>query len=49
MVEGLLKDAQKEADKEKTLKQVAEASLKKKTSKMNVMERHATIAERALE
>ena len=49
MVEGLLKDTPEEANKEKTLKQVVEASLKKKTSRMNVMEQRATTAERALE
>ena len=49
VVEGLLKDTPEEANKEKTLKQVVEASLKKKTSRMNVMEQRATTAERALE
>ena len=38
-----------EADKEKALKQVAETSLKEKTLGLNVMERWATTAEKALE
>lgn len=42
-------DAQEEADKEKALKQVAEANLKEKVSRLNVMERRATTAEKALE
>lgn len=49
MVEGRLKDAQEEADKEKALKQVAEASLKEKTFRLNIMERRATMAEKGLE
>lgn len=49
MVEGRLKDAQEEANKEKALKQVAEASLKEKTFRLNIMERHATMAEKGLE
>lgn len=44
-----MKDAQEEVDKEKALKQVAEESLKEKTSGLNIMERHATIAEKVLE
>lgn len=49
VVEGRLKDAQEEADKEKALKQVTEASLKGKVLGLNVMERCATTAERVLE
>lgn len=49
MVEGRLKDAQEEADKEKALKQVAEASLKEKTFRLNIMEQRAMMAEKALE
>ena len=49
VVEGWLKGVIEEADKEKALKQVAEASLKEKTLGLNVMERRATIAEKALE
>lgn len=48
VVKGQLKDAQEEADKEKPLKQVAKASLKEKTLGLNVMERRATMAEKAL-
>lgn len=39
VVEGQLKDAHEEADKEKALKQVAEASLHEKTMGLNMMER----------
>lgn len=49
VAEGWLKDAQEEADKEKALKQVAEASLKEKTLGLNVMEWRVTIVEQALE
>ena len=49
VVEGCLKGVMEEADKEKALKQVAEASLKEKTLGLNVMERRATTAEKALE
>lgn len=49
MVEGRLKDAQEEADKEKALKQVVEASLKEKTSGLNVMERYVMTVEKAME
>lgn len=38
VVEGQLKGVIKEADKEKALKQVVEASLKEKTLELNVME-----------
>ena len=48
-MEGWLKGVMEEADKEKALKQVAEASLKEKTLGLNVMERRTTIAEKALE
>ena len=48
-MEGRLKDAQKEADKGKALKQAAKASLKEKILGLNVMERRATTAEKALE
>ena len=49
VMEGRLKDAQKEADKGKALKQAAKASLKEKILGLNVMERRATTAEKALE
>lgn len=49
MVEGRLKDAQEEVDKEKALKQVAEASLKEKTLGLNIMERRATTTKKVLE
>ena len=48
-MEGWLKDAQEEADKEKALKQVAEASLKEKTLGLNVIEWHATTTKTSLE
>lgn len=49
MVEGRLKDAQEEVDKENALKQVAKASLHEKTTRLNMIERQATTAEKALE
>lgn len=49
VVEGQLKVAYEEADKEKALKQVAEASLHEKTMGLNMMERWATTTEKALE
>lgn len=49
VVEGWLKNAQKEVNKEKALKQVAEASLKGKTLGLNVLEQHSMTAEKALE
>nr|POE61246.1 hypothetical protein CFP56_61492 [Quercus suber] len=49
VMEGRLKGVMKEADKEKALKQVAEASLKEKTLGLNVMERRVTTTEKALE
>ena len=48
-MEGWLKDAQEEADKEKALKQVAEASLKEKTLGLNVIEWHARTIEKSSE
>ena len=48
-MEGWLKDAQEEADKEKALKQVAEASLKEKTLGLNVIEWRATTTKTSLE
>ena len=47
-MEGRLKGVMEEADKEKALKQVAETSLKEKTLGLNVMERWATTAKKAL-
>ena len=38
VVEGRLKGVMEEADKEKALKQVAEANLKEKTLELNIME-----------
>lgn len=49
VVEGRLKGAMEEADKKLALKQVAEAILQEKTLGLNVMERQATTAEKALE
>ena len=49
VVEGQLKDAQEETNKEKALKLVIEASLKEKILRLNDMERQATTAEKALE
>jgi len=49
VVEGWLKEAHEEIDKEKAPKQVAEASLKEKTLGLNVIERRATSVEKALE
>ena len=49
VVEGCLKGVMEEVDKEKALKQVAEASLTEKTLGLNVMDRQATTAEKALE
>lgn len=46
MVEGWLKDAQDEADKEKAVKQVVEASLKEKAFGLNIMERCTTPTEK---
>lgn len=49
VVEGRLKGIIEEADKEKALKQVVEASLNEKTLELNAMEWRATTAERARE
>lgn len=49
MVEGWLNGMIEEADKEKALKQVTEASLNEKTLKQNAAERWVTTAERAQE
>ena len=48
-MKGQLIDAQEEADKEKALKQVAEASLKEKTLGLNVIEWRATTTKTSLE
>jgi len=48
-MEGQLKGMMEEADKEKVLKQVAEASLNEKTLELNSVERLAITAERARE
>lgn len=49
MVKGRLKDVQEEANKEKALKQVVEASLQEKTMGLIMMERQVTTTENALE
>lgn len=48
-MEVRLKDTQEDADKEKALKQVAEADLKDKVLALNVMERRAITAKTALD
>ena len=49
MVEGRLKGMMEEVGKEKALNQVAEASLNKKTLKLNAVECRVTTTERARE
>nr|POE45891.1 hypothetical protein CFP56_40927 [Quercus suber] len=49
VVKGRLKGVMEEADKEKALKQVAKASLNKKTLELNVVEQRAATTKRALE
>ena len=49
VVEGRLKGVMEQVDKEKALKQVAEARLNEKTLELNVVEQRATIAERVRE
>ena len=49
VVEGRVKEAQEETNKEKAFKQVAKASLQEKTLGLNVMERRATTVEKELE
>lgn len=47
MVEGRFKGEMEEADKEKALKQVAEASLNEKTLELNSVHRRVTTAKKA--
>ena len=49
VVKGQLKSMMEETNKEKALKQVPKANSNEKILKLNVLERQATVAERARE